>query len=149
MSTELNGTKRGTTQKLLFEDESYLIRGACFEIYKKFRNTQKESIYQKSLFQQLKYAMLDVEREKQLPIYHLGIKVGVYTPDLLVNNAIIVELKAKPFLHKEDIRQFWYYLKNSQYRLGFLINFGEPNGVKIIRRIHDKKIQSSSVLSSV
>jgi len=125
-------------QGFLFPQESYLIRGASFSIYKKFRNTQKESIYQKSLAEELKSKGLGVVREKQLPIYHLGIKVEVYTPDLLVNKLILIELKAKPFIHKEDIRQFWYYLKNSEFKLGFLINFGKPNGVEIIRRVYDK-----------
>ena len=123
---------------LLYSQESYLIRGACFDIYKKFRSTQKESVYQRSLLEELKSKGLRAEREKQFPVYHLGAKVGIYTPDLIVNDAIILELKTKPFLHKEDIRQFWYYLKNSKFTLGFLINFGEPNGVKIIRRIYEK-----------
>lgn len=132
-------------QGFLFPQESYLIRGASFSIYKKFRNTQKESIYQKSLAKELKSKGLSVVREKQLPMYHLGVKVGVYTPDLLVNNSILIELKAKPFIHKEDIRQFWYYLKNSEFKLGFLINFGKPNGVEIIRRVYDKARTRSSV----
>jgi len=146
MSAELSGTKRRTTQNtaLIFPEESYVIRGACFTIYKKFRNTQKESIYQRSLKEELRNKGLVVEREKQLPIYHLGTKVGTYTPDLIVNNSIILELKAKPFLHKEDIRQFWYYLKNSEFSLGLLINFGESNGVKIIRRIYNTARQRSS-----
>ncbi|MBI2074437.1 MAG: GxxExxY protein [Candidatus Levybacteria bacterium] len=122
---------------LLYPQESYLIRGACFAIYKKFRNTQKESIYQKSLVEELRSKGLMVEREKQLSVYHMGVKVGVYTPDLLVGNVIIIELKAKPFLHKEDIQQFWHYLKNSEFKLGFLVNFGEPYGVKIIRRVYE------------
>ena len=132
------------TQKLLYQDESYLIRGACFTLYKKFRNTQKESVYQRALVEELTLKGLSIEREKQLSIYHLGIKVGVYTPDLIVNNSIIIELKAKPFLHKEDSQQFWHYLKNSEFRLGFLINFGESNGVKIIRRIYDSARPRSS-----
>lgn len=136
-NTELSGTTHRTTQKaFLYPKESYFIRGACFAIYKKFRNTQKESIYQKSLLEELKSKELTVEREKQLPVFHLGKKVGVYTPDLIVNETIIIELKAKPFLHKDDIQQFWYYLKNSTFRLGFLVNFGEPDGVRIIRRIY-------------
>lgn len=102
-----------------------------------FRNTQKETIYQKALAEELKIKNLTVEREKQLSIYHLGKKVGIYTPDLIVNGAIVIELKSKPFLHREDIRQFWYYLKNSEYKLGFLINFGEHYGVKIVRKAYD------------
>lgn len=73
----------------------------------------------------------------QLPVYHLEVKVGIYIPDIVVNNSILIELKAKPFIHREDISQFWHYLKNSEFKLGFLINFGEPNGVKIIRRVYD------------
>lgn len=124
-------------QSFLYPDESFVIRGACFEIYKKFRNAQKESIYQKSLLQELKIRGLSAVREKQLPIYHLNVKVGVYVPDLVVNDIIIIELKAKPFLHKDDISQFWYYLKNSKFRLGFLVNFGKPDGVEIVRRVYD------------
>lgn len=140
MVTELSKTKHRTTQKaFLYPHESYLIRGSCFNIYKKFRNTQKESIYQNSLLEELKDKGLIVERQKQLPVFHLEKKVGVYVPDLVINGIIIIELKAKPFLHKEDLRQFWYYLKNSEFRLGFLVNFGEPNGVKIIRRVYDKQ----------
>lgn len=141
VNTEPIKTKHGTTQNIfLYPQESYLIRGACFNIYKKFRNTQKESIYQRSLLEELKSKGLTVEREKQLPVFHLKIKVGVYVPDLVVNGIIIIELKAKPFLHKEDIRQFWYYIKNSEFKLGFLVNFGEPNGVKIIRRIYNNSV---------
>lgn len=136
MIAKSSETIRRTTQ-LLFPQESYIIQGACFEIYKKFRNTQKESIYQKSLYIELKAKGLNVEREKQLPIFYLQEKVGLYIPDLLVNNEIILELKAKPFLHKDDVKQFWYYLKNSHFKLGLLINFGETDGVKIIRRVFD------------
>lgn len=123
--------------ELLYEEESYAIRGACFAIYKKFHSTQKESVYQKSLDIELSNKGLEVEKEKRLQVYYEGEKVGVYIPDFLINNSIIIELKAKPFLHKDDIKQFWYYLKNSQFKLGFLINFGDPDGVKIIRRVYD------------
>lgn len=145
MSAETRRTIRRTTQtKLLYLKESFLIRGACFAIYKKFRNTQKEIVYQKSLFEELKLKGLNVEREKQIAIFYLGKKVGVYTPDLTVNDIILIELKAKPFIHKEDIEQFWQYLRNSKFRLGFLINFGEPHGVKIIRKVYDTARKNNS-----
>lgn len=141
--------KRRTTQRaFLFPRESFLIRGACFAVYQQFRNTQKESIYQRSLETELKKRNLKAEREKQLPVYYSGKKVGVYTPDLLINESILIELKAKPFLHKDDISQFWYYLKNSQFRLGFLVNFGEPGGVQIIRRVYDTARRNSASSSA-
>jgi GxxExxY protein len=148
VSAKLNRTKRGLTQKgFLFPEESYQIRGACFAVYKKLRNTQKESVYGRSLFIELKNRGLRVEKEKQLPVFYSGKKVGIYIPDLLVNESILIELKAKPFLHKKDLQQFWYYLKNSQFRLGFLVNFGEPDGVKIVRRVYDTKRSSASILA--
>jgi GxxExxY protein len=132
-------------QEFLYREESFTIRGACFDLYKKFRNTQKESVYQKALMEELRNRGLSVEREKQLSIYHLEKRVGVYIPDLLVNNQIIIELKAKPAVHKEDVQQFWYYLKNSEFKLGFLVNFGKPDGVNIIRRVYDNSRHTSSV----
>jgi len=146
MSAEPSRTTRRTNQNktFLYPHESYVIRGACFNIYKKFRNTQKESVYQKALAEELKSKNLSIEREKQLPIYHLNVKVGVYIPDIVINNSIIVELKAKPFLHKDDVKQFWYYLKNSEFKLGFLVNFGESNGIKIVRRVFDSARQRGS-----
>lgn len=101
-------------------------------------------MYQRSLAAELSQRGLKVEREKSLPVFYLEKKVGIYIPDLLINDSIVIELKAKPFLHKEDSQQFWYYLKNSQFRLGFLVNFGEPNGVKIVRRVYDTARQHSS-----
>jgi len=132
-----NNTRNQTETQIIYPQESYIIRGACFTLYKKFRNTQKESIYQRSLVAELKNRGLNIEVEKQLPVYHLGSKVGTYTPDLVVNESILIELKAKPFIHKQDLQQFWYYLKNSHFKLGFLINFGESDDVKIIRRVYD------------
>jgi GxxExxY protein len=120
----------------LYEDETYKIRGAIFKIYKNFRNTQKEIVYHNSLYEELVICGYKVEKNKQIPIYYNGKKVGVYTPDLIINGRIIIELKAKPQLFKSDIQQFWYYLKNSNYRLGFLVNFGASGGVQIYRRIY-------------
>lgn len=139
-----NNNTEPNKRPFLYPNESYLIRGACFEVYKIFRDTQKESIYQKSLEAELKNQGLNAVREQQMPVYYLGKKVGVYTPDIIVNDQILLELKTKPALIKEDIQQFWYYLKNSRYKLGFLINFGEANGVKIIRRIYNPPNRSVS-----
>ncbi|MCD6528552.1 GxxExxY protein, partial [bacterium] len=79
-----------------------------------------------------------VEREKRINIYHRGKKVGTYIPDLVVNDIILIELKCKPSLTMQDRKQFWTYLKGSKYKLGFLVNFGNPNGVEIERRIFTK-----------
>jgi len=128
----------------LYKEESYIIRGGAFEIYKQFRNRHKEKIYQRSLFEYLKKKGLAIEKEKQIPIYFQNKKVGIYTPDLVVSGSIFIELKCKPFITKDDIKQFWYYLKCSNYKLGFLINFGAPDGIQIIRRVYDTARSASA-----
>lgn len=138
-----------TAQKpFLYPRESYLIRGACFEVYKKLRNSQKESIYQNALLIELKKNGLAVEKEKRLPVYYGDTQVGMYIPDIVVNGTIVLELKAKSFLHREDIQQFWYYLKNSGFQLGFLINFGKADGMEILRRVYSKILRSSASSSA-
>ena len=125
------------SKELLYKQESYFIQGAAFEIYKQFRNNHKEKVYQRAFIEYLKEKGLVVDSEKQIPIYFNEKKVGTYIPDIIVDNSIFIELKCKPFISKEDLNQFWYYLKATNFKLGYLINFGEPKGVKIIRRIYD------------
>ena len=124
-------------ENLLYEKESYLIRGACFDLYKKFGGAFKESVINKALVLELKNKGLKVEPQKRIDIIYLNEKIGTYIPDVVVNRKILIELKVKPFLTKEDEKQFWYYLRGSNYKLGFLINFGTRK-LEIKRRIYDK-----------
>lgn len=121
----------------LYEEESYKIRGACFEVYNKFGGAFKEKIIDRSLTIALKNQGLEIEDQKQISICYKGQKVGVYIPDKIINQSIILELKAKPFLVKQDIDQFWKYLKGSEYKLGFLVNFS-PEKLEIKRIVYDK-----------
>jgi len=128
---------RGTDAKLLYKEESYIIQGGVFEVYKQFRNRHKEIVYKRALSEYLKNKGLAIDEEKQIPIYFQNKKVGAYNPDIVVNDNIFIELKCKPIITRDDIKQFWYYLKCSNYKVGYLINFGSPKGVQIIRRVYD------------
>lgn len=129
--------ERKTDAKLLYKGESYIIQGGAFEVYKQFRNRHKETVYNRALVAYLNDRGLSLETEKQIPIYFAGKKVGVYTPDIVVNGSIFIELKCKPNITHEDVKQFWHYLTGSSYKVGYLINFGRPGGVQIIRRVYD------------
>jgi GxxExxY protein len=122
---------------LLYEDITYQIRGACFWVYKEFGGAFKEKIVDRALTKELIKRGLNVEDQKRIDIYYLGEKVGVYIPDKIVNQKILLEIKCKPFLNKQDEEQFWKYLKGSQYKLGLIINFS-PTGLKIKRVVYDK-----------
>lgn len=58
-------------------------------------------------------------------------------PDFVINGIILLELKCKPFITREDERQFWLYLKASNYKVGLLVNFGTQK-LEIRRRVYDK-----------
>jgi GxxExxY protein len=124
---------------LLYKEESYRIRGAAFNVYKALGCGHKEKVYQRSFEIALKNEGLKVEREKRIDVFFEQTKVGMYVPDFLIDSSIIVELKAKEYITKYDLKQCWHYLTSSIYQLGFLINFGKPGGVQIERRIHTNK----------
>ncbi len=129
-----------TTQKgenILYEKESYILRGICFDLYKKYGGAFKENLINNALVQELEKAGIKIENQKRIDILHDQKKIGVYIPDLIIEKKIIIELKVKPFITTGDERQFWHYLRATDYKLGFLINFG-PEKLQIKRRIYDK-----------
>ena len=124
--------------KLIHERESYLIRGACYDLYKELGFGHKEIIYQRGLNVKLNNAGLLVNRETKIPVYTDGEKIGSYIPDFVVDGKIMIELKASTYTTQQDLLQFWQYLRITPYKLGFLINFGKQGGVEIIRRVYDQ-----------
>jgi GxxExxY protein len=139
-------TKRKT--KLLYPSLSYQVRGACFELRKDIGWGHKEKVYQRGLAEKLKALNINFEREQRIPIKVNGKKVGTYIPDFVIENKIMLEIKAKQHVIKQDVKQFWQYLRISPYLLGFLVNFGNKKGVRIMRRIYDKARPRSSASSS-
>ena len=109
---------------LLYENESYKIRGACFAVYNELGGGIKEKIIEKALVKELRDVGLMVSPQKRIDLIYKGERVGTYIPDIIVEDKIMCELKSKPFVSIEDEKQFWGYLKGSHYQLGFLINFG-------------------------
>ena len=120
----------------LYEDITYKIRGACFGVWKEFGGAFKEKIVDNALTIALEKRNLKVEDQVRIHIYFDGKKAGTYVPDKIINDSVLLEIKCKPFLTKEDQRQFWLYLKGSKYKLGLLINFG-PKKVEIERKVYD------------
>lgn len=129
--------KKNRVEDFLYERESYLIRGACFDVWREFKDMFKESVVDNALTVALESKNLKVESQKRIDVFFQNKKVGTYVPDKVINNGILLELKAKPFLIKQDIEQFWRYLKGSQYKLGFLINFS-PTKLDIRRIVYDR-----------
>ena len=118
----------------LYEDLSYKIRGCAFKVYNTLGFGHKENIYQKALEAELRDSGINFEKEKSLPVIYNGNKIGIYKPDFVINSKIIIEIKALPFMSKDCETQLIYYLKGTNYKLGFLVNFGNKK-LDIRRRV--------------
>ncbi|MBI4226261.1 GxxExxY protein [Candidatus Roizmanbacteria bacterium] len=123
-------------KSLLYADITYKIRGAAFMVWKKFVGAFKEKIVDNALTIALEKKGLKVKNQIRIDIFFENKKVGNYTPDKIVDDLVLLELKCKPFLTPGDRKQFWYYLRASKYKVGLLINFGESK-LQIERRIYD------------
>ncbi len=117
-----------TNKNLLYPDISYVIQGAIFAVANKYGRGLKEGIYQKALAEQLTKQNIPYEEQKRIKIYSLdsGKVLGTYVPDFIVDEKIIIELKASNFSGREDILQQQGYLKASIYEVAYLVNFGTP-----------------------
>ena len=124
-------------ENFLYEELSYKIRGACFNVHNGLGGGHKESVYQKALAIELEKVGIRFEREKSLTIFYDGKNIGSYKPDFVIEDNVILELKAVDFMSKEFEVQLNNYLKSTKMLLGFLINFS-PEKVEIRRRINLK-----------
>ena len=141
-------TEKDGGSSLIYKDLSYIIRGTLFDIKKNLGLGHKEQIYQKAFEEELNKRKIVFNREKQIPIIYNRKKIGVYQPDFIIDEKIIVEFKALPFISIRETKQLWTYLKGSEYKLAFLVNFG--NELEIKRVIYDKaRISASSQRESV
>jgi len=114
----------GTTP-LLHEELTGLIRQTAFETHSYFGPGFLEKVYENALVNRLRKKGLEVGQQKQLVVYDEdGTLVGDYYADLLVNDCVVVEIKAAKAFAGEHIAQLLNYLKATHMSLGLLINFG-------------------------
>lgn len=108
----------------------------AFEIHRALGPGLLESAYQKCLFHDLKAEGYKVEQEVLVPIRYKNLEIDQgYRIDLLIENKVVLELKAVEQLMDKHKAQTLTYLRLGNYKLGLLINFNEKllkNGIKRI-----------------
>ena len=114
--------------KLLFEEETFKVIGACMTVHKKLGCGFLESVYQEVLRKEFTREGIPFEEQKKLNLYYEGEKLDKYfKSDFLCYDKIIVELKSVAFLNKSLESQVINYLKATNKEVGLLINFGEKS----------------------
>ncbi len=113
-----------------------MIVDAAFQVHKELGPGLLESVYESCLAYELEHRGVKVERQVALPITYKGVRLDAgLRLDMLVENLVIVELKAVETMVPLFDAQLLTYLKLTQKRLGLLVNFNVPlikDGIKRI-----------------
>ena len=110
---------------LLHEDLTSLILKTFYEVYNELGFGFLEKVYQNALLIKLKNNGFDVESQKQIKVYYKNVEVGEYYADLIVNDKVILELKATESITEAHEFQLLNYLKSKNIEVGLLLNFGK------------------------
>ena len=109
------------------------IIGCGIDVHRELGAGLLESIYESALCIEFKNHNIHFERQKNLPVRYKGNKIGEFRVDLVVENAIVVELKSVERWDPVFEAQILSYMKLGNYRLGLLMNFNSrllKDGIK-------------------
>jgi len=103
---------------------SYKVRGAIYTVHNELGPGLLESVYEAALMYELTSSGMYVASQVGVPVYYKNIELEVgYRMDLLVENAVVIELKSIETLLDVHKKQLLTYLKLANKSLGFLVNF--------------------------
>lgn len=117
--------QENTANVFLFEEETYAIRGAVFEVYREMGCGFLEAVYQECLEKEFVLRNIPFVSQKDLTLSYKGQALKqTYKPDFICYGKIIVEIKALSATTGEHKAQVLNYLKATREMLGLLVNFG-------------------------
>ena len=105
---------------------TFKVRGCIYEVFRVLGAGFLEQVYQQALVQELEAQGLRAENHRALEVAYKGKPVGLYVADILVEDRIVLELKAAQSLTKAHEAQLLNCLKASGKRVGLLVNFAHP-----------------------
>lgn len=135
MSNEMNQMDADSRRTEL-NQVTQIVIGCAFKVSNTLGVGFLERVYENALVHELRKTVLQVEQQKPLQVWYGGVIVGNYVADLLIEEAVIVELKAVTALDNKHFAQCMNYLKATELTLGLVINFGSPK-VEIKRVVRD------------
>ena len=131
---------------MLHKEITEKIIQAYYKVYNTMGYGFLEKIYENSLAIALRKAGLKVEQQKNIKVYFEAEEVGDYYADLLVENLVIIEVKAAKALAEEHEAQLVNYLKATTIEVGLLLNFGKEPNFK--RKIFENRFKKNLIQSN-
>jgi GxxExxY protein len=124
---------------MIEEELTGKIIGAFYVVYNALGHGFLEKVYENALLLELRKLGLRAEQQKRVPVFYDEQLVGDYFADIIVENAVVLELKAADAIAPEHEAQLINYLKGTEIEVGLLLNFGPKP--QFVRKIftNDKK----------
>ena len=145
----LQSCVNGMDDKRLIEyaDLIYGIIGAAHEVHNELRSGLSEAIYEEALCVELSEMGIEAAQQVELPVFYKGYQLEKhYRLDIVVENDIIIELKAVDKILSEHRAQLFNYLRITQKPIGLLLNFGKS--VYVEKYIYDADSNDVSFFST-
>ena len=117
----------------LYSDITSEVLNAFYDVYNELGYGFLEKVYKNALFNELTQRGIKCQKEYPISVYYKGICVGDYYADIMIEDKIILELKAVKTILPEHIAQLNNYLRATNAEVGLLLNFGlEPQKKRIV-----------------
>jgi len=126
---------------MLFSEKTEKIIQAFYKVYNKLGYGFLEKVYHNALLIELRKVGFDCKSEYPITVFYDVFEVGYYKADILVDNCIIIEIKASEGLIEEYEFQLINYLKATELEIGLLLNFGKNPEFRRKIFTNDKKIK--------
>ena len=110
--------------EILFKGLSYQVVGAAMEVHRLLGSGFLEAVYQTALAHELKLLGIPFEQQERLTVKYKDVVVGDYIADFVIDEKIIIEIKAVSNLTSSHQAQALNYLAATGYKLAILLNFG-------------------------
>lgn len=125
--------------EIIYKDLSFELNGLFYEVQNNLGNACSEKQYQNALEFKLKSNNLNYEREKDLLFKLKEGNISGNKADFVIDDKMVVDLKAKKYITREDFKQMIRYLRAGNYKLGLIVNF---KGSKVtIKRVINSDIR--------
>jgi GxxExxY protein len=128
---------------LLHKNITDIILKSYYKVYINLGYGFLEKVYENALLYELRNHGLNCEKQKPIKVYYEQIQVGEYYADIIVNECIILELKAAESIAEEHEFQLINYLKATEIEIGLLLNFGKNPEFKRKIFTNNKKISKN------
>ena len=110
---------------MINQEKTAVILKCFYKVYNKLGFGFLEKVYENALYYELINSGLSCKKQVPITVYYDGLPVGYYYADIVVEESVIIELKAAESLVEEHDHQLINYLKATKIEVGLLLNFGK------------------------